>query len=202
MENAPFILALGIRSYNKAKALTHHSVALWSVQKRRESIIPGTGKRIHDYVPLYFATHTPMQYLITNPAPTKGRDKVLSQKDLVFIDVDATKVFSLDGVIFTDGNAASNETNFYSDLADLDKLDWYRIRLPNAYPHCYDDEWQRVKASEVLVPDHIPVKFFSRVVVFCPEAEEDLDREVKKLAEELRKEIPEYRCTIVPEYYF
>lgn len=91
--NAPWILAIGILSYNKAQALPHHSVALWSVQNRRKSKIPGTGKQIHDYVPLYFATHTPMQYVVTIPAPTKHRIKVLPQDELVIIEVDAYKVF-------------------------------------------------------------------------------------------------------------
>lgn len=195
MDNAAMILVLGILSYNKAKDLPHRSVALWSVQKRRKSRIPGTGKRIHDYVPLYFVTHTPMQYVITTSAPTKRRNKVLKQKNLVFIEVDATKVFSLPGVIFSDGNAASNETSFYSDLADLDKLDWDSIWRPNEYPHCYDPEWKRKKASEILVPDRIPIEFFSRVVVFNHEAKDDLAIKIKSLINKLKKAVPDHDWT-------
>ena len=187
MDNAALILVHGILSYNNAKAVPHRSVALVSVQEWRESMIPGTGKRIHDYVPLYFATHTPMQYVITTPAPMRGRAMVLKQRDLVFIEVDATKVFSLLGVIFTDGNAASNETNFYSDISDLDKLDWDSIWRPNTFPHCYDPEWKRKKASEVLVPDRMPIEFFSSIVVFSQAAKSDLVERLNALRKGCRK---------------
>lgn len=189
LENATSILEWGILSYNRVKNLPHCSFADEYIQRRR-TVILGTGKRIHDYVPLYFATHTPMQYILTTPAPTKGRDRALSQEDLVFIEVNANKVFRLDGVFFTDGNAASKYTNFYSDLADLSQLDWHGIQLPNEYPQCYDSEFQRKKSSEVLVPEFIPAEFFDGVVVYTRAASRFLESQVN------------CHCSIGRSYYF
>lgn len=58
-ENVPAVMRKGILSYNKAKSFPHRSFADESVQRRREHlIIPGANRHIHDYVPLYFTTHT------------------------------------------------------------------------------------------------------------------------------------------------
>ena len=59
--NMPSILFRGILSYNKVQKIKHVNYAPWEVQQRRDSPIPDIGKMIHDYVPLYFAIHTPMQ---------------------------------------------------------------------------------------------------------------------------------------------
>jgi len=177
MENVPLILALGIQSYNnlnnKKHPLHHRSIAFWSVQQLRTSVIPGTNKTAHDYVPLYFATHTPMQYVCTKG--TRWRNRTLDQNDLLFIEVNAVKVFQVPVVIFTDGNAAASETKFYTEPDGLDKLDWKVINTQN----CYSKEYKHKKAAEVLVPDSVPVKLFKRIVVFSKKASVNLDKEVK-----------------------
>jgi len=182
MSNVPFILALGILSYNIAKELPHKDVSLWSVQKRREKLIPGTNKKIHDYVPLYFSTHTPMQYNITQG--NKYSDPVINQKDLVFFEIDAVKIFELDGIVFTDGNAASKDTRFYYDISSLDELDWYIIRYVS---DTYSKDYKRKKAAEVLVPNRVPTNFFNRVIVYNKEALCKLNTIVENIWEKLKK---------------
>jgi hypothetical protein len=183
IENVPKVMRTGILSYNKVKSLPHRSVADKFVQSRRDYLIShlGRDKHIHDYVPLYFCTHTPMQYVVTQSV-----NRVVDQKDLTFIEIDPARVFSTRGVIFTDGNAASNTTSFYSDMADLSNLDWHVIHEVH---NCYWREYKRKKAAEVLVPDHVPVDFFLRVVVF--------DAEVKRKL----KGIVKCRCEVDRSHY-
>lgn len=137
LNNVPSIFEKGIVSYNKAKPIRHEDIAMQTVQKRREAKIPGTGKQIHEYVPLYFATHTPMQYVLTQG--TKKKKPVYEQKDLVFIEVDVVNIFQRSGTIFSDGNAAASETLFFTNLSDFDKIDWDIISTPN----CWSKEWRR-----------------------------------------------------------
>ncbi len=66
IENVPLVMTKGILSYNKVRAISHISFADISVQRRRDNLyIQGENRHIHDYVPLYFTTHTPMQYVLT-----------------------------------------------------------------------------------------------------------------------------------------
>ncbi|MCD6230833.1 MAG: DUF4433 domain-containing protein [Dehalococcoidia bacterium] len=170
LRNMPSIFAQGILCHERVQNLDHYDFSNASVQRRRRRQVPKIGKEIHRYVPLFFTTHTPMQYILITNAPTKGRKQSLSQEELVIIEINANRVFQLEGVFFTDGNAASKQTKFYSDVADLDKLDWDIIHLPNEYPQCYNSDYQRKKASEVLVPDHVPIGFFDHIVVYSQDA--------------------------------
>jgi hypothetical protein len=179
MRNVPFMLAFGILSYNRIKDVPHLSVARWEVQERRRSLIPVTGKPVHDYVPLYIATHTPMQYVIVTPSPQKARQPVVTQDDLVFLEVSATGALRTQGVLFANGNAASVHTTFHTDPAALIDFDWNSIFLPNAYPHCYDREWKRKKSAEILLPDRVAPELISRVVVHSDSAKQRLVDSIK-----------------------
>jgi len=160
MQNMPSIIVRGIFSYNRVKKIKHINLSIWPVQKRRERIMDGTSRPIHDYVPLYFATHTPMQRVLT--CKTKRGAPKVKQEDLVFIEIDAIKIFLRGGVYFTDGNAASYKTNFYSDIQYLSQLHWDIIRNQK----CYSPEYKRKKSAEVLVPNKVPVENFLRIKVY------------------------------------
>lgn len=181
VDNLRSIAKIGILSYNQAKRFDHRSIASEEVQSRRDDkIIPLMGKSIHDYVPLYFTTRTPMQYVITTSTST--RQRVIEQDDLVFIEINALAVFCQSGALFSDGNAAASKTKYYSDPNELFKLDWKNIRFPNIYSLIRNDwEWQRVKQSEVLVPERIPVGFFKEIVVYSDKARRKVRRICKGL---------------------
>ena len=53
----------GILSHRFADKVPHESVAMQEVQDRRmNKIVPGTGKRLHDYANIYFCARNPMLY--------------------------------------------------------------------------------------------------------------------------------------------
>lgn len=150
IDNLLSISIHGILCYNKTRNIPHATLSDWHIQLRRYTL--------HDYVPLYFATHTPMQYCITHKfAPP------IEDKNLVFIELNALSVFQLRGVRFTDGNAAASITAFYEDLTDLRKLD---LRLVQRITRCYSPEYRRRKAAEVLVKDRVKCDCFLRFAFF------------------------------------
>ena len=204
IENAPTVLLLGILSRSRALTMPHRDVSLSSVQRQRETTLALSGRRLHEYACLYFATHTPMQYVLT--CGTRGCPAIIHEEQLVFIDVDAVKTFQRKGVIFTDGNAASNETNFYTRIEDIIQLDWDIIRTQD----CYTREYKRKKAAEVLVPDRVPAELIKRVVVASKEARRALRQSIKNLRSSFSERSPDVdvshlaRCRIFvePSYYY
>ena len=112
--------------------------------------VPESGKRIVEYVPLFFTPRTPMLFV-----------KKEMQDDIVILCLDNVLLLRED-VIFTDGNAASYETNFFNDLQSIDNLDWECIR--SSYWSNFEDG-TRKRSAEVLVPSHVPFDHIQRIVV-------------------------------------
>lgn len=165
MDNLPSIIHRGILSHNKAEHLQHQDVSLSWMQDQREKIVPVSGKPLHEYVPLYFATHTPMQYIITHN--NQWGHPTIPQDDLIFIEISPLRVFITRGVVFTDGNAGRYRAKFYTNIADLDKLHWDIIRKRKVM----GSDTKLWKCAEVLVPDVIRPAHFSRIVMHSDNAE-------------------------------
>ena len=178
VDNVPSILAGGILSYNKVKKVPHLSMANQGVQDLRDRIIPGINKPLHDFVPLFFATHTPMQYKLVFGNKYSGGE--VEPRDFVIIKLNAPAVFKLPKVIFTDGNAATKKTAFYSNLSDLNKLDWHIIH----HKKCWGDYYKWKKSAEVLVYGKVPFGCFKQIIVCCDEAKENLIRMARAYAKE------------------
>lgn len=211
IDNFTSILMRGVLSHDKVIkfGLKHRDISYMDIQTRRQNKNTPSGLSIHNYVPLYFATQTPMQYVITHSSETKGRDVIVAQKDLIFIDIKADSILRVPKIFFTDGNAATHGTVFYKDLNDLDKLDWETITCPGDYDSigslCYDSEWKRKRASELLIPDRIPKRLFSRLITFDAQARARLLARIKRLEKKLNKtiRIPPIKCrTEVEEIYY
>ena len=85
-ENMLSILRRGILSYSRAAQIPHCDCSDPSVQLHREFVVQVSNRKLHEYACLYFATHTPMQYVLTQG--TARRPAVMYEEDLVFVDVD------------------------------------------------------------------------------------------------------------------
>ena len=77
-------------------------------------------------------------------------------------------VLLFNGAVFTDGNAASMDTQFFGDCRRLDRLDWACIRAP--YWRDFQDG-KRKRCAEVLVPDRLGLEHIQCLVVSNAEAE-------------------------------
>jgi hypothetical protein len=168
--NAAFIRLLGIFSYNQQKlnpvlVKFSSSIADPGVNYRRHWRRVGD-RPLHDFVPFYWATHTPMQYV------QSVRDKVIPQDDLVFYVVDADEILDMAGIWTTDGNAASHETAAYLGRGAEPVLDWKVLNTRD----CYSPEYKRRKCAEVLVPDRVPPELIQRICVYSESAIAELDR--------------------------
>jgi hypothetical protein len=141
IENLDSILQYGL--------LSHFSAFNFKFNKKDISNSSVQDKRLllHDYVPLYFNPRNPMMF-------SKKDDQ-----NIIVLEIDKNILLNTN-VKFTDGNAASKDTSFYSDLINLKKLNWDCIN--SDYWSKFEDG-KRIKCSEVLVPKLVKVESIKKI---------------------------------------
>ena len=95
--------------------------------------LPNAGN-LGDYVPFYFAGHSPMLYLIKNGYQGVAKRP---QEDIVYL-VCNFETIENSGLeyVFTDRNAKISITNFYTDKQDFEKLHWEIINSKHLLTLC------------------------------------------------------------------
>lgn len=140
IDNISSVMTHGILSYERAAKLAHHSVAMPTIQDRRDAkTVPG-GLRLHQYANLYFHARNPMLSRRRN-------------ESICVLRV-STAVINTTGTVITDQNAASNYVRFLApkqwrllNFEDIYARDW-------RHPDDQIREWKHksCKCAEVLVP--------------------------------------------------
>lgn len=155
MVNISSVLTHGILSYERASKLAHASVAMDSIQDRRDKKqVPG-GLRLHQYANLYFHARNPMLF------------KRLEHATSLCVLRVSPKVLDLRGVVLADCNASSDYVRFlepaqWQNLAfdDIYALDWRHPGDPGAfYRH------KSRKCAEVLIPNSVHPNFIQGAYV-------------------------------------
>ena len=197
---AKLIAVFGIQSYNELQSarkkppysdliesIGTKSIADPSVQFRRDRITID-GKSLHDYVPLYFGVHTPMQYVVT-------RNNINTQDTVItFVEIDTAMVFRNRGVLYTDGNAASTDTIVFRDESGIDQIDWNIVLHTN---NCFSKEYKRVKCAEVLVPNCVDTKCIKGFVFKTERAKNQFEDWIADCIKgNFIRQTPETRCDI------
>ena len=150
VDNLTNIAKTGLRSHNLAGAFDPTDISDPDVQRRRQQVDPIFQRPLHDYVPLYFRARNPMLSV--------RRDQ---QSEIAVLYVNRS-VMLRPGIVFTDGNAAASSTKFYSDLSDLDSLDW---KCLDAEYWTQFEDGKRKRCAEALIPYHVRFGHVRRIVV-------------------------------------
>ena len=164
MENLPPIMKHGLLSHAQAVKVTHQSVAMTEIQKRRAKVVVPGGRPLHQYANLYICARNPMMLV---------RHK--QHLALCVLRI-SPAVLDLPGAVVTDGNAASAYVSFRAAPAGLKIVD---------KDVTFADDWrnsdriqfwrnQTAKCAEVLVPDTVPPQFIVGAYVSCAEAGRNL----------------------------
>ena len=118
--------------------------------KRHVTSIPcGPGGTIHDYVPFYFGYLSPMM-LNLKTGRVAGYDE--GQAPLIYLVTTAQAVRNGGaGFVFSNGHGLATFTDWFADLADLDKVDW-SVVYERYWKDTLDNmDRQRRKQAEFLV---------------------------------------------------
>jgi len=162
-QNLPSIInSGGLTAYSQIvdQKIDYSDIAHQSVQQRRSTTrikIPPYGI-LHDYVPFYFATRSPMLYAIKN-GNVEGYSG--TESDIIYI-VTRTDIVSRaeKKFVFTDGHAIIYLTEFYNDLNDLGKIDWNI--MSGEYWNDTDEypDRKRKRQAEFLINQFVEIDLF------------------------------------------
>jgi hypothetical protein len=112
--------------------------------------------RLNDYVPFYFSPHSLMLFQIH-----KGGVEGVSVKqgEIIFLVSSIERLTELRiPFIFTDGHAYPNNTTYFTDAAELTKLDWATIQSKDFKKRLDDPDRSRRYQAECLVHQRLPVE--------------------------------------------
>jgi hypothetical protein len=107
----------------KLHGIQYHDIANADIQdKRAQTPIPcGPRGNLHDYVPFYFAPRSPMLYFVNLGGPRYPE----RQLPVVHLASSAQAVYAANRpAVFTNGHAIMALSDFFTDLADLNQIDW------------------------------------------------------------------------------
>ncbi|MBT4419714.1 MAG: DUF4433 domain-containing protein [Candidatus Marinimicrobia bacterium] len=179
--NLDGILTHGLLSHNSAHdfGIVKKDISMRDVNERRNRIEPVLNKNLHDYTPLYFNPRNPMMYV-----------RRLTESNLIVVQI-SSDVLLRDNVLFSDGNAASTQTIFYSSEEDLGKLNFSIIQGGgwNGIP-----DGKRIICAEVLVDARVDIQYFESVIVRTMEQKSRLSGLVEK--------VPHLRTQFNPAMFF
>jgi hypothetical protein len=145
--------------------LTYRTIHNVSIQAQRQvQRVPcGPGGTIHDYVSFYFGYLSPMMLqLKTGQVPNYSE----GQEPLIYLVTTAQAVHASGvGYAFSDGHGIAAFTNWFDDLADLDKVDWGMVNRRYWSDNVNDMDRQRRKQAEFLVHRSCSWDLISEIVV-------------------------------------
>lgn len=180
-ENIPYILAHGIccREHNNADPnyinIGHNQLI---VDRHDYPInLPNAGN-LGEYVPFYFAGHSPMLYLIMNGYQGV---KQLPQDDIIFIVVNFEAVTNAGlEYVFTDRNAKIAIARYFSNPADLDELKWEIVNSKDWKNSEEDLQRRDFKQAEFLIRREVPIELIYTLVVKSDERKIEVERSIEE----------------------
>jgi hypothetical protein len=134
-------------------------------QRRSDRRIPcRPGVNVGDCVPFYFGNRSPMLYSIHGGYVEGYQNR---QQDVIYL-VSSTECVAQSSVewCFTDGNAATGITKFYTDMTILDQLNWEYIDARIWKDNDSHPDRKRQKQSEFLVYHFFPWSLVQSIGVY------------------------------------
>lgn len=134
------------------------SIAEPDIQARRATmqVTCGPGGVVHDYVPFYFCTRSPMLLGVVNK-------RNIDQLDIIYLEFKLSKLINYD-FVFTESSAnAFTPPNFYDNLAHLDNLEWDLIDSLKWAP---PTNKKQQKMAEFLVYNRVSISDIENIVVW------------------------------------
>lgn len=179
------------------KKITHSNIAYQGAQGKRATklVAKPPGGVIHDYVPFYFAPRSPMLGAI-NEGRVEGCQH--RQQDVVHFETTVEAIVERGlHYVFYDYNATLDFANCYSDLKDLEKINWelfHESPCMDGYCKYFFNRRDNVKyfvrmetrQAEFLVYTSVPLDLIRIVGVY----DESKAKEVRKIFDDAKINIP------------
>lgn len=150
------------------------------IDVRSSTMVKVTGYgNIGDYVPFYFTPRSIMLYnIITGyyapKVPRRNKEEIIVIRCLIENLAKQAKWF------FTDGQANDGETSHYTDLSNIDKINWDCIQKGNFSKSDGNYDRQRQYQAELLVYDSVPVSLFESICVYSENMKNWTEQKLKE----------------------
>jgi hypothetical protein len=180
-DNVPWILDHGLHSRNSSIADPNYINIgnLELIDRRHHSSVPcPPGGTLGDYIPFYFTPFSPMLF---NIKTGWGGIRKRSNDEIVILTSTLHALKKKDvRFIFTDRHAYLKAAKFFSDLADLDEIDW-TILQNRDFKKDPDDlgKFERYQA-EALIHKHLPCDGLLGMVCYSDSVAETLTELVQE----------------------
>jgi hypothetical protein len=169
LDNLPVVLqrgALHAPHFTPQDGLVYRTIHNVEIQQERHVRPVPCGPRgtIHDYVPFYFGYLSPMLLQLKTG---QVQDYTEGQEPLIYLVTTAQALQqSGTGFVFTNGHGVPRITQWFHDLADLDKVDWDMVYQRYwADNPLGDNDRKRRKQAEFLVHKFCPWSLIQEIAV-------------------------------------
>lgn len=192
MDNLHILLrrnGLHAPNHTPADGLQYKTIHNIDIQKqRRLKRIPcGPCGNVHDYVPFYFGYLTPM-LLQLKSGRVEGYNE--GQAPLLYLVSSVKRVVASGATyVFSDGHGIAVYTQWYDNLADLDKVDWEMVSQRYWADNVDDMDRQRRKQAEFLVHRFCDWKLIDKIVVYNDRMKERVEQILNKFSSGLRRPV-------------
>ena len=146
--------------------IAYTSIAQSRIQARRgrRNVPIAPFGTLHDYVPFYFSPRSPMLGSIQQGKVeeyTEGQEPIIHLVSMVQTIASASVAF-----VFTEGHAVMPFSEYFSDVTDLDKVDWEFVDSWRWGATEEDPDRTRRKQSEFLVHQFLPWALITEIGVY------------------------------------
>jgi hypothetical protein len=179
-DNVPWILDNGMHARNGDKFDPNYrdigNLDLIDRRSRRVVDVPPYGT-LSDYVPFYFTPYSIMMYNIVTGHTVK---QVPSEEIVIFVS--SLPRIAAQGlpIVFTNQHALPVMAEYFTDLADLHRVDWHLLQSRN-FKHDPEDPGKKERyQAEALIWKRVPVAALHGVCCYTEAAAEELHAEVHR----------------------
>lgn len=147
---------------------------------------------LHDYVPFYFASRSPMLYTLN----LSGAVDESGQKNIIHIVSSVEKIEEIGlRYVFTDGHAIMDLSEFYNTRDKLHEIDWEVVNSWSWKNTPQDPDRKRRKQAEFLVFDFLPISGIISIGVI----NDTIKQQTESIIVENGREIS---VRVKPEWYY
>ncbi|MBZ5606674.1 MAG: DUF4433 domain-containing protein [Acidobacteriia bacterium] len=195
-DNVPWILDNGMhaRNGNKFDPNCRNIGNVDLIDKRAKRLVPvPPGGTLSDYVPFYFTPYSIMMY---NIKTGHGGVKQVANEDIV-IFVSSLHHIAAQGIrfVFTNQHAYPSMADYFTDLAELKRIDWPLLQSRN-FKHDPDDPGKKERyQAEALLWKHVPLNALQGICCYTSAVEQQVKAEIEQRRLSLK-------VGVQPSWYF